>query len=108
GAVMRGGASAVRSTPAMQAGVEHLTVLPRTPTWCLPKLYGPLPQSVRWFMTRVRGGARAARLLSQSFVELIFPLAAHYHTPFRLATVFESSARKYIRDQVHDPELRDK
>ena len=107
-AVIGTGASAVQLIPAIAPEVEHLTVLQRTPIWCLPKLDGPLPQSVRWFMTRVPGGARAARLLSQSFVELIFPLAAHYHTTFRLATVFESSARKYIRDQVHDPELRDK
>ena len=107
-AVIGTGASAVQVIPAIAKTVGHLTVFQRTPIWCLPKLDGPLPRWVRWFMERVPGGAAAMRLLSQSFVELIFPLAAHYHRTLRLATVFESSARKYVRDQVHDPELCDK
>jgi cyclohexanone monooxygenase len=94
--------------PAIAPDVEHLTVFQRTPIWCLPKLDGPLPQSVRWFMARVPGGAAAARLVSQSLVELMFPLAAHYHGTLRLATLFESTARRYLREQVHDPELREK
>ena len=107
-AVIGTGASAVQVIPAIAPEVAHLTVFQRTPIWCLPKLDGPLPQSVRWFMTRVPGGAAAARLVSQSLVELMFPIAAHYHGTVRLATVFESTARKYLRDQVHDPELREK
>jgi cation diffusion facilitator CzcD-associated flavoprotein CzcO len=107
-AVIGTGASAVQLIPVIAPEVDQLVVFQRTPIWCLPKLDGPVPQSVRWFITRVPGGASAARLLSQSFVELIFPLAAHYHGTLRLATIFESSARKYIRDQVHDPQLREK
>ncbi len=107
-AVIGTGASAVQLIPAIAPDVEALTVFQRTPIWCLPKLDGPLPHSVRWFMTRVPGGAAAARIVSQSLVELMFPLAAHYHGTLRLATVFESTARKYLRDQVHDPEVRDK
>ncbi len=107
-AVIGTGASAVQLIPAIASDVEQLTVFQRTPIWCLPKLDGPLPRSVRWFMTRVPGGASAARLVSQSFVELIFPLAAHYHRMLRLGTVFESTARKYLRDQVQDAKLREK
>jgi cyclohexanone monooxygenase len=97
-AVIGTGASAVQLIPAVAPDVEHLTVFQRTPIWCLPKLDGPLPQSVRWFMRRVPGGAAAARLVSQSLVELMFPLAAHYHGTLRLATAFESTARKYLRE----------
>jgi cyclohexanone monooxygenase len=107
-AVIGTGASAVQLIPAIAPNVEHLTVFQRTPIWCLPKLDGPLPQSVRSFMTRVPGGAAAARLVSQSVMELIFPLTAHYHRTLRLATAFEAIARKYLREQVHDAELRER
>jgi cyclohexanone monooxygenase len=107
-AVIGTGASAVQLIPAIAPDAEHLTVFQRTPIWCLPKLDGPLPQSVRWFMTRVPGGAAAARLVSQSLVELMFPLTAHYHSTLRLGTAFESIARKYLREQIHDAELREK
>ncbi len=107
-AVIGTGASAVQLIAAIAPDVEHLTVFQRTPIWCLPKLDGPLPQSLRWFMMRVPGGASAARLVSQSLVELMFPLTAHYHRTLRLGTAFESIARKYLRDQVPDADLRQK
>jgi len=106
-AVIGTGASAVQLIPAIAPDVEHLTVFQRTPIWCLPKFDRPLPRSLRWFMKRVPGGAAVARLVSQSLVELTFPLAAHYHGTLRLATVFESIARRYLRRQVHDAELRE-
>jgi cyclohexanone monooxygenase len=107
-AVIGTGASAVQLISAIAPEVEHLTVFQRTPIWCLPKLDGPLPQSLRTFMTRVPGGAAATRLVSQSVVELMFPLTAHYHRSLRLASAFELIARKFLRDQVRDPELREK
>jgi cation diffusion facilitator CzcD-associated flavoprotein CzcO len=107
-AVIGTGASAVQLIPAIAPEVGHLTVFQRTPIWCLPKLDGPIPASLRWFMGRVPGGAAATRLLSQSIVELFFPIAAHYHGTIKLATAFESVARKYVRDQVDDPVLAEK
>jgi cyclohexanone monooxygenase len=38
----------------------------------------------------------------------MFPLAAHYHGTVPLATIFERTARNYLRGQVADPELREK
>ncbi|MHB8690302.1 MAG: flavin-containing monooxygenase [Solirubrobacteraceae bacterium] len=107
-AVIGTGASAVQLIAAIAPEVEHLTVFQRTPIWCLPKLDGPLPRAVRTFMTRVPGGAAATRVVSQSLVELMFPLTAHYHRSLRLASAFELIARKFLRDQVRDPELREK
>jgi cation diffusion facilitator CzcD-associated flavoprotein CzcO len=102
------GASAVQLIPEIAADVERLTVFQRTPIWCLPKLDRPIPQSVRWLLRNIPGVERMARVLSQAFVELTFPLSAHYFKPFRLAERFEGRSREYIREQVHDPELQDK
>ena len=107
-AVIGTGASAIQVIPAIAPEVEQLTVFQRTPIWCLPKLDAPLPRSVRWLLRYVPGGKVAARLVSQALVELSFPLAAHYHRTLRLATVFESRARAYVRSQVRDPDLQAK
>jgi cation diffusion facilitator CzcD-associated flavoprotein CzcO len=107
-AVIGTGASAVQVIPAIAPQVEQLTVFQRTPIWCLPKLDGPLPAWLQWTLGRVPGSAEALRLLSQSLVELSFPLAAHYHRRIPLASFFEGQARAYLRSQVHDPELREK
>jgi cation diffusion facilitator CzcD-associated flavoprotein CzcO len=104
-AVIGTGASAIQLIPEIAPEVEHLTVFQRTPIWCLPKLDYPLPGAVRRAMGLLPGAKSALRLLSQTLVELTFPLAAHYHDPLKLATRFESQARRYIRSQVGDPEL---
>jgi cyclohexanone monooxygenase len=102
------GASAVQLIPALAPEAAQLTVFQRTPIWCLPKLDGPISGRLRWILGRVPGATLAARLLSQTFVELSFPFAAHYHKVVPLATIFEGQARKYLHDQVRDPELRRK
>jgi cation diffusion facilitator CzcD-associated flavoprotein CzcO len=107
-AVIGTGASAIQVIPALAPDVRHLTVFQRTPIWCLPKPDAPLPAPVRWLLRHVPGGKVAARLVSQAFVELSFPLAAHYHRTLRLATMFESRARAYVRSQVKDPQLQAK
>jgi cation diffusion facilitator CzcD-associated flavoprotein CzcO len=107
-AVIGTGASAVQLIPAIAEQVEQLTVYQRTPIWCLSKPDAPLPGRVRTVLRRVPGSARAARLLSQAFVELNFPLAAHFHRPLKLGTRIEGQARGLIRKQVDDPELQDK
>ncbi len=106
-AVIGTGASAVQLIPAVAADTQHLTVFQRTPIWCLPKIDGPIPEPARGLLGRLPGAARAARLASQSFVELTFPIAAHYHRALPVATAFESLARRYIRSQVHDPVVRE-
>jgi cyclohexanone monooxygenase len=107
-AVIGTGASAVQLIPAVAPEAEHLTVFQRTPIWCLPKPDAPLPGPVRWLMRHVPGGRAAARLASQSFVELTFPIAAHYHRSLPLASFFEDRARAYVRGEVDDPELQEK
>ena len=102
------GASAVQVIPAIAPDVERLTVFQRTPIWCLPKPDRPLGDRERWVLERVPGARLGARLLSQAFVELNFPLAAHFYGVVPLADRGEKIARSFLRSQVHDPAVRDK
>jgi cation diffusion facilitator CzcD-associated flavoprotein CzcO len=101
------GASAVQIIPEIAPIVSQLTVFQRTPIWCLPKLDVPLPTPARWAM-RIPGGKLIQRLLSQAFVEATFPISAHYYTVFPLARWSGTMGRRYLRQQVEDPEVRDK
>jgi cation diffusion facilitator CzcD-associated flavoprotein CzcO len=102
------GASAVQVVPSIAPLVEQLTVFQRTPIWCLPKLDGPMPQALRRALRWVPGAQEAGRLLSQTFVELTFPVSAHYATVVPMARWSKGLALKHLREQVHDPEVRDK
>lgn len=105
-AVIGTGASAVQVIPEIAPIVAQLTVFQRTPIWCFPKFDVPLPVPARWAM-RVPGAKRAQRLLSQAFVEVTFPISAHYFTVLPLANRMEGAARAYLRQQVRDPAVRD-
>ncbi len=107
-AVIGTGASAVQVIPTVAPEVRHLTVFQRTPIWCLPKPDGPLSATFRSWLARIPGAALAARVASQTLVELTFPFPAHYHGTVPLATLFEARARAYLRQQVDDPELQAK
>ena len=102
------GASAVQVIPSIAPEVAELTVFQRTPIWCLPKLDGPMPTAIRTALRRVPGAQRAARLASQTFVELTFPVAAHYATLVPVAKASTRIALRHLEEQVHDPEVRDK
>ena len=102
------GASAVQVIPAIAAQVRQLTVFQRTPIWCLPKPDRPLGRRERWLLERVPGARLAARMLSQVFVELNFPLAAHFYGIVPLADRGEKIARRFLANEVRDPVVRDK
>ncbi len=105
-AVIGTGASAVQLIPEIAPIVERLTVFQRTPIWCFPKLDFPLPSPARWAM-RVPGGNLLQRLVSQAFVELTFPIAAQYFTVFPLAKRMAAAGRRYLRQQVENPVVRE-
>ena len=83
------GASAVQVIPEIAPIVKQLTVFQRTPIWCFPKLDVPLPDggALRDAHPRRQG---SQRLLSQAYVEVTFPLAAHYFTVNPLARRMET------------------
>ena len=58
-------------------------------------------------LERVPGARLAARLLSQVFVELNFPLAAHFYGIVPLADRGEKIGRAFLKKEVQDPAVRD-
>jgi cation diffusion facilitator CzcD-associated flavoprotein CzcO len=106
-AVIGTGASAVQVIPEIAGRVARLTVFQRTPIWCFPKFDVRLPAAVRAAM-RLPGGKAVQRLLSQAYVELTFPVAAHYFTLNPFAKNMAGAGKAYLRKQVHDPVVRDK
>jgi len=102
------GASAVQVIPTIAPEVERLTVLQRTPVWCLPKPDGAIAPRARRILERVPGVQWAARAASQAYVELTFPIAAHYHGVVPLAKAGERTALKHLRREVKDPVVREK
>ena len=107
-AVIGTGASAVQVVPAIAQQVEQLTVFQRTPIWCLPKYDAPLTPRVRSLLARLPGSVALARVVSQAFVELSFPIAAHFHRTLPVANLVERQARAMLERDVDDPVVRDK
>jgi cation diffusion facilitator CzcD-associated flavoprotein CzcO len=108
-AVIGTGASAVQLIPEIAPIVKELKVFQRTPIWCFPKFDVPLTKLAHRTM-RAPGGRtiRAIqRLISQAYVEVTFPLPAHYFTIYPLARWMESVGRAYLRLQVRDPLVRE-
>lgn len=106
-AIIGTGASAVQVIPEIAPTVRSLMVFQRTPIWCFPKFDVPLSRAARTAM-RLPGGKSLQRLLSQAYVELTFPIAAHYFTLNPLAKRMSDAGKAYLRKQVRDPGLRDK
>lgn len=107
-AVIGTGASAVQVIPTIAPVVEHLTVFQRTPIWCLPKLDRALPKALRTLLRLLPPARRPARIASQAFVELTFPLPAHFHGVVPLSRAGERIGRNFLRSEVKDPDVRRK
>jgi cation diffusion facilitator CzcD-associated flavoprotein CzcO len=107
-AIIGTGASAIQIIPSIAPIVEQLTVFQRTPIWCLPKPDRALSRRERWALEHVPGARLATRLLSQLFVEINFPLPAHFYGVLPLAERGEAIGKAFLRKHVHDPEVRDK
>ncbi|ORX01113.1 flavin-containing monooxygenase [Mycolicibacillus trivialis] len=103
------GASAVQVVPEIAADVEHLTVFQRTPIWCLPKPDVPLPRPAQWLLDRLPAAQWGSWLAAQLFVEFTFPIPAHYQRVIpRFLPISHALAKRYLRSQVRDPQVRDK
>lgn len=100
------GASAVQLIPSIAETVDHLTVFQRTPIWCLPKPDAPIRPALRKVVQRVPGLRRLVRLITQTYVEVTFPLAAHFHSLLPSARVGEYIARRHLRRSVHNEDTR--
>ncbi len=102
------GASAVQVIPAIAGEVAALNVFQRTPIWCLPKLDAPLGGRYRAALRWTPGARWAMRMASQAYVELTFPIAAHFAGVVALPAQGERIARRHLARQVRDPGVRDR
>jgi cation diffusion facilitator CzcD-associated flavoprotein CzcO len=102
------GASAVQVIPSIAPLAKRLTVFQRTPIWCLPKFDPEMPEGFKKLLRVVPAARRPARVASQAYVELTFPLPAHFHGVVPLSRVGERVGRDLLSKQVRDPATRDK
>ena len=107
-AIIGTGASAVQIIPEIAPVVDHLTVFQRTPIWCLPKPDFPLVAPARVGLRHVPGVQRVARLASNAFVEVNFPLIGHYDGVLKITRLATPAALRWLKSQVKDPVTRDK
>lgn len=107
-AIVGTGASAVQVIPTIAPQVERLTVFQRTPIWCLPKPDRPLGPRLQGLLARLPGAKLVSRTASQAYVEVTFPLPAHFHGVVPVARAAERVGLAHLRRQVRDPVVRDK
>ena len=107
-AVIGTGASAVQVIPSIAGEVAELTVFQRTPIWCLPRFDAPIPGIAKAVLRHLPGAQQIARAVSQAYVEVTFPLAAHYASILPMAKFGERVGRDFLRREVKDPETRAK
>ncbi|HEX3595707.1 MAG TPA: NAD(P)/FAD-dependent oxidoreductase, partial [Polyangiaceae bacterium] len=104
-ALIGSGASAVQIVPSIAPLVSRLHVFQRTPSWVIPKMdYGHSP-GVRAAFRHVPGLLKLNRYLIYWLLE---PRFAAFSTGSRLSAFFERQARRYMEEQIADPELREK
>ncbi|HEX2102063.1 MAG TPA: NAD(P)/FAD-dependent oxidoreductase [Solirubrobacteraceae bacterium] len=102
-AVVGTGASAIQVVPEIQPLVEHLTVFQRTPPWVVPHGDRPIAERERQVFRRFPAAQRAVRAGVYLGRELLVPGLAYRPG---LMTLIERLARRHLRRQVSDPELR--
>ncbi|RZQ60110.1 flavin-containing monooxygenase [Amycolatopsis suaedae] len=108
-AVIGTGATAVQLIPEVARKVAELTVYQRTPIWVTPKLDGRIPPLVQRLFATVPLAQRLARLVNTAMLEALMVVGVlHYRQARATNRGAERLARKHLRRQVPDPELRRK
>lgn len=105
-AVIGTGASAVQVVPSIAGEVEHLTVFQRTPAWVVPKRDAPYARKTREVLRRFPLLLRLSRGFKYWMSEIFGPLI--YLNAPRLSARGEALSLRHLRQQVQDPELREK
>jgi cation diffusion facilitator CzcD-associated flavoprotein CzcO len=102
-AVIGTGASAVQTVPNIQPDVSSLKVFMRTPPWIVPHSDRPITDVERRLYRRVPAAQKAVRAMVYWMHEaMVFGLVKN---PVRLK-LLEAAAKRHMRRQVSDPELR--
>lgn len=103
-AVLGTGASAIQFVPAIQPRVKQLTVFQRTAPWVMPRHDRPVGKLEKALL-RWAPGTHALRR-SQIYLMREVKLLAFRHPV--MMQLGERTARKHLREQVRDPQLRAK
>jgi cyclohexanone monooxygenase len=104
-AVVGTGASAIQAVPEIAQQAAHLDVVQRTPPWVVPHRDRPITRLERTLYKAIPPLQRLVRAGVYFSRELLVP--GLVYRPQILKAV-EKLARKHIKDQVPDPELRAK
>ena len=99
------GASAIQIVPEIQPKVGSLTLFQRTPSWVMPDLDRPVTGLERRLFRTLPFTQRAVRWLIYALQETT---VLGTIVDRRLSSLFERIARRHLRRQVPDPELRRK
>ena len=102
-AVIGTGASAVQFVPEIQARVGRLHLFQRTPAWVLPDPDRPVSDFERRMFRRLPASQRALRTAIY-FIQEATVLGTIFDR--RLSKGLQAIARRHLREQVPDPELR--
>lgn len=104
-AVIGSGASAIQFVPQLQKRVQQLTLFQRTPSWILPKPDRPMRQAERWLFRELPWTQQLLRArIYWQLESRVLGFAVHP----KLMKLVEWIARRHIRKQITDPELREK
>jgi cation diffusion facilitator CzcD-associated flavoprotein CzcO len=104
-AIVGTGASAIQFAPHVQREAGRLTVFQRTPAWIVPRADRELTRLERWLFRRLPITQRLARTVDY-WVREGYVLGLALDT--RLLELAERGARRHLRRQVQDPQLRRK
>ena len=108
-AVIGTGATSVQLVPELAKRAAHLTVFQRTPIFVTPKLDFEIPGAVRRLFARIPATQRLARRVNTALLEALMVLAVlRYRRMSFLNRGAALAARRHLRKQVLDPELRRK
>jgi len=108
-AVIGTGATGVQLIPELARDAAHLTVFQRTPIWVTPKVDFDIPSTAQRAFARAPITQHAARLVNAGVLEtlLVSVLVLNQRAPWLVKSA-ERLARRHLRRQVPDPELRRK
>lgn len=108
-AVIGTGATSVQLVPELAERAAHLTVFQRTPIFVTPKLDFEIPAALRRLFARAPATQRLARRVNTALLEALMVLAVlRYRRMGFLNRGAALAARRHLRKQVPDPELRRK
>jgi cation diffusion facilitator CzcD-associated flavoprotein CzcO len=102
-AVIGTGASAIQFIPEIAERAGHLDVFQRTPPWIHPRPDAPLPTRVR---DTFAASPLAARVARDTLYWLLEARAFGFVVNTKLMAPLEEMARRHIKRQIADPELR--